>query len=199
MAAVAYARQLPAKDCGIIERYTREFNYPAKSCLKGREDIPTLGIKTFFCSDVCAAYRRELFFSLGGFEEPVIFNEDMFFAAHAVGEGFYVAYAEGAQVIHSHNYSVMQQFHRNFDLAVSQTAHPEIFEQISSEAEGMKLVKSTVRYLCRIGKPYLIGKLLVQCAGRYAGYFFGKRWRRLGKKQILWCTMNRNYWKKLWR
>ncbi len=198
-AAVAYARQLPAKDCGIIERYTREFNYPAKSCLKGREDIPTFGIKTFFCSDVCAAYRRELFFSLGGFEEPVIFNEDMFFAAHAVGEGFYVAYAEGAQVIHSHNYSVMQQFHRNFDLAVSQTAHPEIFEQISSEAEGMKLVKSTVRYLCRIGKPYLIGKLLVQCAGKYAGYFFGKRWRRLGKKQILWCTMNRNYWKKLWR
>ena len=29
---------------------------------------------------------------------------------------------------------------RNFDLAVSQKQHPEIFEQVSSEAEGMKLV-----------------------------------------------------------
>ena len=26
--AVAYARQLPAKDCRLIERYTRSFNYP---------------------------------------------------------------------------------------------------------------------------------------------------------------------------
>lgn len=42
------------------------------------------------------------------------------------------------EVVHSHNYSVKQQFHRNFDLAVSQTAHPEIFEQVSSEAEGMR-------------------------------------------------------------
>lgn len=37
-----------------------------------------MGIKTFFCSDVCAAYRVDLFHKLGGFESPVIFNEDMF-------------------------------------------------------------------------------------------------------------------------
>ena len=77
--AVAYARQLPREDCGIIERYTRQFNYPDEGCVKSREDIPRLGIKTFFCSDVCAAYRRDLFEQLGGFESPVIFNEDMFF------------------------------------------------------------------------------------------------------------------------
>lgn len=57
-------------------------------------------------------------------------------------------------MVHSHNYSVKQQFHRNFDLAVSQTAHPEIFEQVSSEAEGMRLVKIRwvicVRFTSRI-------------------------------------------------
>ena len=196
--AVAYARQLPREDCSIIERYTRQFNYPDEGCIKSREDIPRLGIKTFFCSDVCAAYRRDLFEQLGGFESPVIFNEDMFFAAHAVQEGYKVAYAADAEVVHSHNYSVKQQFHRNFDLAVSQTAHPEIFEQVSSEAEGMRLVKNTMGYLCKIHKPYLIWKLGWQCVGRYAGYFLGKRYQKLGRRQILKCTMSPYYWKRIW-
>lgn len=197
--AVAYARQLPKEDCSIVERYTRQFNYPDKSRKKGKEDIPDMGIKTFFCSDVCAAYRRSLFEELGGFETPVIFNEDMFFAAKAIQAGYDVYYAAEARVLHSHNYSMGQQFHRNFDLAVSQKQHPEIFEQISSEAEGMKLVKSTVKYLFRIGKPYLIFHLGMQCIGKYAGYLLGKRYEKLGKKQILRYTMNRDYWVRLWK
>ena len=87
---------------------------------------------------------------------------------------------------------------RNFDLAVSQTMHPEIFEQISSEAEGMKLVKSTMKYLCSIGKPYLIFELGIQCVGKYAGYRLGKRYKKLSRKQILKCTMSPEYWKRLW-
>lgn len=196
--AVAYARQLPAEDCRIVERYTRQFNYPEKSRRKGKADIDAMGIKTFFCSDVCAAYRRDLFLKLGKFETPVIFNEDMFFAAHAVFSGYQVAYVADAKVVHSHNYSAKQQFHRNFDLAVSQTMHPEIFEQISSEAEGMKLVKNTVKYLCKIGKPYLIWNLFVQCVGKYAGYFLGKRHAKLSRKQILKCTMSPDYWMRIW-
>ena len=197
--AVAYARQLPREDCHVVERYTRAFNYPDESRKKTKADIDTLGIKTFFCSDVCAAYRRDLFEKLGGFESPVIFNEDMFFAANAIMHGYAVEYVAEANVVHSHNYSAMQQFHRNFDLAVSQTMHPEIFEQISSEAEGMKLVKSTVKYLCRIHKPYYIWHLGWQCVGKYAGYLLGKRYRSLGKKQILACTMSPDYWKKIWK
>lgn len=72
LVAVAYARQLPKSDCHIVEQYTRQFNYPKQSRVKTKADIPTLGIKTFFCSDVCAAYRRDLFEELGGFESPVI-------------------------------------------------------------------------------------------------------------------------------
>ena len=60
LVGVSYARQLPAGDCDFIERYTRKFNYPDESRIKGKEDIPELGIKTFFCSNVCAAYRLSL-------------------------------------------------------------------------------------------------------------------------------------------
>ena len=76
----------------------------------------------------------------------------MFFAANAIEHGYGVAYAADAKVVHSHNYTMRQQFHRNFDLAVSQKQHSEIFEQVSSEAEGMKLVKSTIAYLFKIKK-----------------------------------------------
>lgn len=197
--AVAYARQLPNEDCGIVEQYTRQFNYPDTGRRKSRADLPELGIKTFFCSDVCAAYRRDLFRKLGGFETPVIFNEDMFFAAKAVEAGYVVEYVADARVVHSHNYTVRQQFHRNFDLAVSQADHPEIFRQVSSETEGMKLVWGTVKYLCSIGKPYLIWKLFWQSAGKYAGYFLGKRYRKLSRRQILRCTMSPDYWKRIWK
>lgn len=192
--AVAYARQLPKHDCHIVEQYTRQFNYPEQSRIKTKADIPVLGIKTFFCSDVCAAYRRDLFEELGGFESPVIFNEDMFFAANAISHGYGVAYAAEAKVIHSHNYTMRQQFHRNFDLAVSQKQHPEIFEQVSSEAEGMKLVKSTIAYLFKIRKPWLIFHFGMQCVGKYAGFWMGKHYEKLSRKQILKYTMSPGYW-----
>ena len=46
----AYARQLPAKDCSEVERYTRSFNYPGESRVKSKSDLPSLGIKTYFAS-----------------------------------------------------------------------------------------------------------------------------------------------------
>ena len=53
--AAAYARQLPDDDCNPIEACLREYNYPAEGCIKSARDIERLGIKTFFCSNVCCA------------------------------------------------------------------------------------------------------------------------------------------------
>lgn len=65
----------PREDSTPVESYTREFNYPAKSRIKSAADLDSLGIKTFFCSNVCAAYRREIYEELGGFVRHTIFNE----------------------------------------------------------------------------------------------------------------------------
>ena len=122
--AAAYARQLPATDAGPVETYMRGYNYPPASRVKSLEDLPELGIKTYFCSNVCCAYRREIYEALGGFIKHAIFNEDMLFAAKAIQAGYRIAYAAEARVIHSHNYTSGQYFHRNFDLGVSQPDHP---------------------------------------------------------------------------
>lgn len=192
----AYARQLPAEGCSEIEKYTRSFNYPKESCLKGKEDLERLGVKTYFCSNVCAAWRKDIYEKLGGFVRQTIFNEDMIYAGKVVQNGGLIAYCADAKVIHSHNYSMMQQFHRYFDLAVSQTMHPEIFREVRSESEGAKLVKKTIGHCIRIGKPWLIIQVATQNAGKFLGYKVGQRYRMLSKGVILWCTMNRSYWEK---
>lgn len=190
----AYARQLPAKDCSEIERYTRTFNYPEEDRIKGREDLEQLGIKAFFCSNVCAAWRRDRYLELGGFEKRTIFNEDMIYAGKLLKAGGKIAYCAGAQVIHSHNYSAVQQFHRYFDLAVSQEMHPEVFAGVRSESEGMRLVKKSVRHCLHIRKPWLIGAVITQNAGKLLGYKLGRRYRKLPGRLIRMCTMNRSFW-----
>lgn len=191
----AYARQLPEKDCNIIERYTRSFNYPEESRVKTAADLSELGIKTYFCSNACAAYKRELYVQLGGFIKKTIFNEDMIFAAKLIQNGYGVAYAADARVIHSHNYTGVQQFCRNFDLAVSQKDHPEVFEGIRSEGEGIRLVKKTAGYLVKTGKIYLLPQLVYISGCKYLGYLVGKRYKKLPYCVILQFTMNKNYWK----
>ena len=192
----AYARQLPKENCREVEKYTRSFNYPEESRIKGKEDLPILGIKTFFCSNVCAAWRRDKYLELGGFVKRTIFNEDMIYAGTIVKKGGKIAYCADAQVVHSHNYSALEQFHRNFDLAVSQTMHPEIFGGIRSESEGIRLVKKSLSYCIRIGKPWLMIQVMTQSAGKLLGYKLGQQYERLPEKVILACTMNRKFWEK---
>lgn len=194
-AAISYARQLPDEDCGVIERYTRSFNYPEEAAFKSGADLPRLGIKTFFASNVCAAYDREKYEALGGFVKKTIFNEDMILARKAIDAGEAIAYVAEAEVIHSHNYTGAQQFHRNFDLGVSHAQFPEVFEGIKAEGEGIRLVKQTAKHLCVIGKPWLIIKLFWHSFCKYAGYFLGKRYRKLPMKLVKRLSMNKDYWK----
>lgn len=192
--AVAYARQLAAETSSEIEKYARNFNYPDQEAVKTREDLGRLGIKTFFCSNVCAAYDRKIFDELGGFVKHTIFNEDMIYAAKAVEAGYGIAYAAKAKVFHSHDYTNMEQFHRNFDLGVSQAEHPEVFEAYSSESEGIRFVLQLVRHLREKGHCRQIPHAVIQSGFKYIGYLFGKHYRSLPRKMVLRMSGSREYW-----
>lgn len=193
--AVAYARQLPRKDCNLLERYIRAFNYPAKSMVKQKEDLRRLGIKTYFCSDVCALYRKELYVRQGGFEKRVIFNEDMLYAAKSIQNGYKIVYAADAKVIHSHNYTNRQQFRRSFDLAVSQAQHPEVFDGVKSEKEGIRMLKNTAIHFIRNRHPMMVVRLLTSSAAKYLGYLAGKHYKALPTKIVEKCSMSPGYWR----
>lgn len=191
----AYGRQLPNDTCREIEKYTRSFNYPAESRVKSKDDLKTLGIKTFFCSNVCAMYEKAAYDRLGGFIRRTIFNEDMIYAGGLIQKDYKIAYVAEAEVIHSHNYNALEQFHRNFDLAVSQTDNPQIFAGIRSEKEGIRLVVNTAKHLVKVKKPWLLFPLVTTSAGKILGYKFGQNYRRLSDDFILKCTMNPSYWR----
>ncbi len=192
--AAAYARQLPGRDSSEYEKISRYFNYPETSRVKSAADLETLGIKTFFCSNVCAAYRRDIYEELGGFVRHTIFNEDMLYAAGAVRAGYRIAYQAQARVVHSHSYSNLQQLRRNFDLGVSHALHPEVFAGVSSESEGKKLVCAAWRILKSKKRLYKFPGFCVQCCFKYMGFLLGKRYAALPRCLVLKLTANREYW-----
>ena len=193
-AEFSYARQLPNEDCAVIERFTRDFNYPAESCIKSKEDLERLQIKTYFFSNVCAAYRKSVYDTLGGFVRNTIFNEDMLMSASMIQAEYHIAYVAEAKVYHSHNYSYKEQFKRNFDLAVSQKEYADVFDSVPSESEGIKMVLSTTKKLLKSGRFYLIPDLFLQSAFKYLGYRKGKKFDTLSHDKIMKYTMNKSYW-----
>ena len=192
---ITYGRQLAREGADILEKMARLHNYPPEGRIQTKADVERLGIKTYFCSDVCAMYVRKLYEQLGGFVHPTIFNEDMIMAFQVIQAGYGVCYAADAKVVHSHSYTCMQQFHRNFDLGVSQTQYREVFAQISSEKEGAGFAKNTIIALCKRMRFFKAFYFALNCAFRLAGYKLGRNYPRLSKKMILRCTMSPGYWR----
>lgn len=195
--SVVFARQEPAKDCRIIERYTRTFNYPAESHSAMEKAAQTNnGIKSIFCSDVCAMYDRIAYEEVGGFPGKVIFNEDEIFAAKSLKAGYDIRYEAQAVVIHSHNYSGVQYFKRYFDLGVSQADFSYIFNEYHAEDEGIRMVKQTFRYLMKRKSYFDIPVLFYHSGMKLIGMKLGKMYRKLPDKIIMKCTSNKAYWKR---
>ena len=188
--AVSYGRQLPTDKSSLAEIFTRGFNYPDDDALKTSADIDTIGIKAFFCSNVCAMYKKSIYVSLGGFVRKTIFNEDMIFANKLLKSGYAIYYASKAGVYHTHNYNGKQQYKRNFDLAVSQTLNPQAFEGISSESEGFKYVKAAFVFFLKKGKPWLIVPFGINCVYKLAGYKKGRKIADLTMDDVKKCSSN---------
>ncbi len=192
----AYARQLAGSGAPAIVSLTQEYNYPGREQVKNRYTYDKFGIKNLFCSDVCCMYDREIFLSLGGFLENVNFNEDMIFARKAIDAGYQVVYAASAKVEHWHDYTLVQQFRRNFDLAVSQAEHPEVFSGLSSTKEGGRMVRRVLAQLQKKGKWGEMVRYVLLSGAKYLGYRLGLCWRILPVSFVKKCSLSPEYFTK---
>jgi rhamnosyltransferase len=138
-------------------------------------------------------YRQDVYRQQGGFVHPAIFNEDMIMASRVIQAGLQVAYCAGAKVIHSHSYTCMQQFHRNFDLGVSQKQYSEVFDGISSEKEGAGYASTLLVYLLKRGKAGKAFYFAMQCGFKLAGFWLGKHYDKLPAGLVRRCTMTPGY------
>ncbi|MFL8712006.1 glycosyltransferase family 2 protein [Clostridioides sp. GD02377] len=188
-----YGKQIPNKDSNIIEIFSRNFNYGDSDIIKSKEDIKRLNIKTFFFSNVCSAYIKEEFFRVGGFPEDVIMNEDMIIAAKFIFNDKKTYYASNAKVFHSHTYSYVQQFKRNFDIGVVFVDSSKYFFGIKAESEGIRFVKEALKYLVKNNKIWLIPNLIMESGFKFIGHLCGKNYKKLPKKLVKKMSMHSFY------
>jgi rhamnosyltransferase len=191
---LAFGRQLPHLDAGLIGAHARLFNYPDRSEIRALGSEKRLGLKAAFVSDSFAAYRRRALLDVGGFPPNVIFGEDMVVAARMLLSGWKVAYQADASVYHSHDYSLIQEFRRYFDIGVLHNRESWLLEQFGKpEGEGMRFVKSELSYLLR-HNPALIPNSIFRTGLKYVGYRLGRMEERLPYCIKPTLSLNRNYW-----
>jgi rhamnosyltransferase len=194
--SLSYGRQLPHSNAKLIGTHARLFNYSTNSRIKERADIPNLGIKTTFCSDSFACYRRTDLLSIGGFKSDLIFGEDAQIAARLVLGNKKIAYVAEALVYHSHDYTLTQDFKRYFDIGVFHAREAEIFSQFGNvSGEGLRFVRSELAYVYNNRQLLLIFSVIIRTFAKYIAYKIGRYERILPLSLKRLFSMHRGYWK----
>ena len=172
--ALVSARQIPKKDARRFEQLVRNFNYHEQSSVRSKADLSKYGIKTFFASDACSAYRRSAYAACGGFPQ-VNTNEDMLMAALLIAAGWKVAYEPSASVYHSHNLTLKQQYNRNKQIGFFLQTHTQELLNVSEIGEGKRLVIEVAKQLIKERRFAEFTAFGFDCMARLAGNRAGRK------------------------
>lgn len=191
---MAYGRQLPSPGAGPLGAHARLFNYPGQSHVRGIADAPRYGIKTVFCSNSFAAYRRSALMAAGGFPKETIFGEDMLVAASLIQRGWSIRYTAEAKAYHSHDYGLADEFRRCFDIGVLHGTRSDLLGPFGrTGGEGLRFLGSEMNYL-RTHAIHAIPPALLHTLLKYGGYRLGRVSRYLPRALNRRLGMNRRYW-----
>lgn len=173
--ALSTGRQLPKADATQMEKLVRAYNFPEKSSIRSMADLPEMGIKTFFCPDVCCAYRKDIYLELGGFDYPLRTNEDMFYAARVIHAGYRISYTAEAMVYHSHNLTLREQYRRNYYQGYEIEKRKEDLGVGSYGQEGLRMVRYVSGELLKEGRFLSLMRFGIDCCARKMGNTAGKK------------------------
>ena len=172
--AIAYGRQLATENANPIAKFARIYNYGEENQLKTLKDKEKLGIKTIFCSNSFACYRKTDLIELGGFP-ATNFGEDALFAAKCLLAGRAIFYNADAKVWHSHNLNLRQTFKRYQEIGKFHTEHNDILKDfLAVNKAGASFVLEELKYLAKYS-PFTIPKAIFHTGAKYLGYKLGKR------------------------
>jgi rhamnosyltransferase len=194
----AYGRQLPHLDANPLAQHARYNSYKSTSYVTSlNEDFPA-GFRKAFLSNSFAAYRVDFLRSIGGFPKHLILGEDAYVAAKALVANKKVAYVSEAKVRHSHNYSVLQEFQRYFDIGVFHSTQSWMIEALGSvEGEGVKFALDQLSYVCKTKKYHWLVLSVFTSMAKFMGYKLGKKHRTLGLVLSRRLSMYKSYWNRV--
>lgn len=193
---VAYGRQLPHPDAGLLGANARRFNYPAAGRTKSLSDAAELGIKTCYSSDSFSIYRSDALAAVGGFPADVIGSEDAYVAGRMLLAGYRVRYAASACVQHSHDYKLIEEFRRYFDIGTFYGHESWIAEAFGhAGGEGKRFVLAEITALREAGALHRLPEVLLRTALKLIGYQLGRHEHLFSTPIKRRLSMLPGYWK----
>lgn len=189
--AATYGRQLPALDATLFSEHLRRFNYPEQTQCRRWNDRANFDFKTIFISNSFAAWRREPLAAAGYFPQRLLFGEDTLTLAKLLENGYDVFYVSEALVRHSHNYSIMQEARRYFDIGVLHGEEQALLRQFGGAGgAGRQYVRSELALLLARKKYQLLPEWFCRNAGKFIAYQLGRRHRVLPRSWAKTLSMN---------
>jgi len=187
-------RQLPHLNANPLASHLRIFNYSNESCIKDFKDIKKNGLKTAFMSNSFSAYRRKALLEVGGFPKNIIFGEDMYVAAKMILSKWRLSYEANAYCYHSHNYTLLEEFRRYFDVGVFYNRESWLNDNFRGGGpEGIRYVKSELKYLIR-NNFFWIPRSIFSIFFKFVAYKLGKNEKMLPVSFKKMISMNKTFW-----
>lgn len=197
-AALSYARQIPRPHANPFEAFARAFNYPSKSHIRTLQDLKEWGVYTYFCSNSCAAYLNESLDRIGGFQK-VLLGEDALACAQLLHDNQSVAYTAECLVEHSHNYTLLEEFKRHFDIGLSRASLSDFLDKAGSDSSRGRLYAIKLLKWILLQSPFLLPYALLHLMAKWTGYHLGKKsqpaphwWKRALSSQPYYYTEGKN-------
>lgn len=158
-----------------IEKYTRESNYGNRSFVVTKNDVPKLGLKSFFFSDAASAILKETFVRLNGYDgKNLPIAEDMYFAYKLIMSGGRIKYCAEAVVYHSHKFTLRQLYDR-YKLTGQFFKENKYLDRYGTTGSGAKLAKYVLKRILRERKIVLLLRYPFDMGARWVGMKMGER------------------------
>lgn len=157
-----------------IEKYTREANYPAISKVVSKNDIPELGLKTFFFSDASSAIDAKTFKKLNGYDgKNLPISEDMYIAYKIITNGYKIKYCAESIVHHSHNFTLKEVYDR-YKLTGKFFKENSYLDNYGTNKSGGGLAKYILKRALKDRNFKVLMRFLPDMGARFIGMKVGK-------------------------
>lgn len=169
----SFSRQICTNNS--IEKYTRECNYPSKSRIVSKKDIPQYGLLTFFYSDASSAINSKVYKELNAYDgKKLIINEDMYLAHKIIMNGYRIKYCANSEIDHSHTFTLKQLFDRYYDTGKF-FAQNKYFSKYPANESGFKLAKYVFKRSLQEKNFKVMIRILPDFGIRYIGKYLGEK------------------------
>ena len=168
----AFSRQITKYN--NIEKYTREKNYPEKSYIVSKDDLDTMGLRTFFFSDASSAIKTDVFKTLNGYDNKDLpISEDMYIAYKIIMNGYKIKYCSNSIVYHSHNFTLREIYDR-YKLTGKFFKENRYLDQYGTTGSGANLAKYILKRIFQEKRFNLLLRYPFDMGARFIGMKVGK-------------------------